>query len=116
MLTIRTAQFPPLTRPLRHAALVRQALGAHAARAAALGPAALDDLAEVVLQRCVEHRIEDPADQRRVMDLAMVFGVDWQQPGLAWIAQGLADPQLADPTLRVRRLWRRALRHLARGA
>lgn len=116
MLTIRHAQLPALTRPLRQAALVRQARAAHAARAAALGPAALEAVADVVLQRCIDHRVEDLTDQLRMMDLAMAFGADWQQPDLAWIAQGLADPQMPDPTLRVRRLWRRALRQLARGS
>jgi hypothetical protein len=48
------------------------------------------------------------------MDLAMIFGADWGLPETAWLDQGMRDPTLAEPSLRLRKLWRRALRRLSR--
>ena len=114
MLVIRHDQMRALSIKASRTTLIEHARSVHAEAAAALGDPGLGALVTRVVEMCSEYGLESTADQVRLLDLAVVFGADWQLPELRWLDEGMRDPRMPDPTLRVRRAWRRALRHLAR--
>ncbi|MBK8694217.1 MAG: hypothetical protein IPN17_18510 [Deltaproteobacteria bacterium] len=114
MLKIRNSQLASLNALVSARLLLAHAQSAHADAAAALGAAKLRSAIDEVVRRCGEYGVAETADQLRLMDLAMIFGADWQRPETAWLDAVLRDPAIADPRLRVRKAWRTALRRLAR--
>lgn len=114
MLTIRREQMRLLASEASRAILIEHACTAHAAAVAARGREALEETATAVIRLCERYGLRTNADAVRMMDLALVFGADWQRPELRWLDEGLRDSAVAEPGLRLRKVWRRALRRLAR--
>ncbi len=114
MLKIRTAQIHTLSAVVSHKLLLTHAETVHAGAASALGAVKLKAAVAEVVRRCGEYGVGQTDDQLRLMDLAMIFGADWQRPDVAWIDQGMRDPTITNATLRVRKVWRAALRRLDR--
>jgi len=114
MLTIRAAQVHALTAVVSPGLLLDHAQAAHSDAAAALGAAKLKAVGAEVVRRCGEYGVEQTDDQLRLMDLAMIFGADWQGPDAAWLDHGMRDATVPNAALRVRKVWRAALRRLAR--
>jgi len=114
MLKIRAAQLYTLNAVVSPKLLLNHALTAHAGAAAALGAVKLKAAVAEVVRRCGEYGVDQTDDHLRLMDLAMIFGADWQRPETAWLDQGMRDATIPNATLRVRKVWRAALRRLAR--
>lgn len=114
LMVIRPEQMRILASQASRSMLTAHAISAH--DAAAMGPAALAERVSAVIRLCEEYGVETTADQMKIMDLSLVFGADWRSPDCQWLDEGMRDPKVPDPSLRVGRLWRRALRRLAREA
>ena len=114
MLTIRPEQMWALSSNASRSILLEHAKTAHAAAANSMGQRALEATATAAVALCIRYRMESTADQLRIMDLAMVFGPDWQLPHLQWLDEGMRNTAITDPGLRLRKVWRQALRRIAR--
>ena len=114
LLVIRPEQMRIMAANAMRSMLTEHAISAH--DAAAMDPAALEERVSAVVRLCDEYGVERTADQLKIMDLSLVFGADWRSPDCQWLAEGMRDPSVRDPSVRVGRLWRRALRRLSREA
>ena len=112
-MTIRPEQLNALAMTSNRGLLTEHAWANHAAAAGVLGNAALRRTVDAVITRCIQYRLERTSDYLRVMDLVMVFGADWEDKELQWMDEGMRDTRIADPGLRLKKLWRQALRRLA---
>ncbi len=113
LLKVRDAQKAVLGADSSRALLVAHARAAHAEAVKALGDAQLKRVVDEVVRRCVEYGVATTREQLRLMDLALVFGLDWQSAETSWLDAILSDRREPDATIRVRKAWRTALRRLA---
>lgn len=112
MLTLRNEQFQELALDyhLREPApFIAHLHQFHASRAAALGHDGLLEWTRAAIRKAHGHGLRSIRDICRYMDLAMIFGLDWSSPKLAWMQRALMDDAEPDPSRRLEGLRRRVM-------